>query len=119
MREEGYINVHVFDSMLKGKFQRKEYTEKEVNECWDVLKSKISNPYAMNTVDTIMSGIGNYQVENDIDANDILIEIVKHKSFNDVIDLLEEQLEDTLKLGLCPSGRVTRLYQVWKAINEI
>jgi hypothetical protein len=104
--------------MLKGKFERK-YTDNEKSECWEILKAKISNPYAMNTVDTIMSGIGNYQAENDIDAKDILIEIVKHKSFNDVINLLEEQLEDTTKLGLCPSGRVTRLYQVWKAINEI
>ena len=43
------------------------------------------------------------------------MEILQWKNNPDVVSMLEEQLCDVSMLGICPSGRVTRLLQVWKA----
>ena len=58
----------------------------------------------------------NYQIENNMDASDILADIIIYKNFNDIIIILDEQLQDILQLGSCNSGRVTRLFQIWKSI---
>ena len=43
------------------------------------------------------------------------MEICKWLENPDVLKLLNEQLGDAKKLGMCNSGRVTRLLQIWSA----
>lgn len=57
----------------------------------------------------------NFQPANNIDASDLLIEIIQWVDNPDVLITLNEQLGDVKNLGICDSGRVTRLLQIWLA----
>lgn len=119
-----FINVHTFDGKLKGLFTpSRDYTIEEKREVLTHLLRDISNPFACQTVAMMISDLNkpkgqNYQAENDIDSSDVLMDILKWKDNPDVMKNLIEQLADTRSLGICPSGRVTRLLQLWNAFKE-
>jgi hypothetical protein len=121
------INVHVFDSQLKGDFKSEHIPNNTKLRLLVVLQRKLENPHARHNLNIIMQdmnhspGNTNYQIENDMDATDILASILLSKSYKDnekdMFPILEEQLAD-ISMGQCPSGRVTRLFQVWKALQD-
>lgn len=118
-----FINVHTFDGKLKGIFTPLHvYTNDEKKTTFTQCLSLISDPFAKQTIQTMIndltnSGGSNYQPENNLDSSDILMDLLQWKENPDVIVALNEQLADVKKLGICPSGRVTRLLQLWVAFN--
>ena len=85
------------------------------------LKTKLTNTIAKKTVDLIINGLSsphlNFQIENNVDASDILADILNN-DYLDVLDVIQEQLIDIMLLGKCISGIVTRLLQIWLAIKK-
>ena len=114
------INVHTFDGKLVGVFSPKKIcTIEEKFELFKKLLPKLS-PIAQQTVDVIMKDTtGNYQKANNVDASDILADILNRNEseYIDLLPILDEQLVDTKNLGICDSGRVTRLLQVWMTLE--
>lgn len=116
-------NVHKYDGKLNGLFKaEKFYTIEDKEVLFAKLLEILSNDDAANTVQSItldMRRINgkNYQKKNNIDSSDILADILTHK-YEDLLFLLSEQLADSSILGLCDSGRVTRLLQIWIAQNN-
>ncbi len=119
-----FIDVHTFDGKLNGIFiPIKEYTLHEKQEKFEKLIHMLHNKSAINAVKTIISDLsnnkqGNLQTENNIDASDILIHLLHLQDNPDIIKGIDEQLSDATNLGMCPSGRCTRLLQLWVAFKS-
>ena len=116
-----FINVHVFDGKLNGLFTpTTTYTMDEKKETFEQLITLLSNPFAITAVSRMiadLNGNSNFQPENNIDATDILMELLEWNDNPDLMISLEEQLADATTLGFCPSGRCTRLLQLWVAFE--
>lgn len=119
-----FINVHTFDGKLNGIFTpSRKYTIEEKKESMTQLLQDISDPRAKQTVAIMISDMDkpdsqNYQKENNVDASDVLMDILQMGNDVDIMTNLNEQLADARSLGICPSGRVTRLLQLWSAFKE-
>ena len=119
-----FINVHTFDGKLNGIFTHsRKYTIEEKKESLTQLLQDISDPRAKQTVAIMISDMDkpdsqNYQKENNVDASDVLMDILQMGNDADIMTNLNEQLADVRSLGICPSGRVTRLLQLWSAFKE-
>lgn len=119
-----FINVHTFDGKLNGIFTpSRKYTIEEKKESLTQLLQDISDPHAKQTVAIMISDMDkpdsqNYQKENNVDASDVLMDILQMGNDADIMTNLNEQLADVRSLGICPSGRVTRLLQLWSAFKE-
>ena len=119
---DSYINVHTFDTKLKNMYiSIKQFSIEEKQSIFNSLKGQLKNPLSINMVNIIIKDLyisngPNYQIENDIDSSDILADIMIYKDFKNILPILDEQLQDISSLGSCPSGRCTRLYQIWKSI---
>lgn len=118
-----YINVHTFDGKLQNIFLPiKTYSIEEKKNMFSALINKL-HPISALTVKIIVKdldkrdGGSNFQKENNLDASDILADIIyrNRNKIEDMIPMLNEQLADAKNLGICPSGRVTRLLQLWTA----
>lgn len=121
------MNVHVFDgkidinykkSLIKGRISVDDKVK-----LFRLLFSRVNDrakPYLQMIADNIQ-GHANYEVGNDLYADDILAEICLflEKSDNDgsIFKTLEEQLAE-ISGGTCPSGRTTRLWQIYVAIRD-
>ena len=117
------LNVHSFDGQLKGLFTpKKNHTIEEKDILFCKLLTEVST-IAKQTIQTMISdmrapqGGSNYHPSNEIDASDILADILS-RDYKDILVLLDEQLVDTKNLGICDSGRVTRLLQIWLGIKD-
>lgn len=116
-----FINVHEFDGKLRGLFTpSRQYTQYEKKESFEHLITCLTNIEAISTVQTMINDLmiensANFQPENNIDSSDILMELVQIIDKDDVLNGLTEQLSDAKNLGICNSGRVTRLLQLWIA----
>lgn len=118
------INVHVYDSLLKDQFNCDQINDYSKSQLFKTLQEKLTNPNSKANLNIIIDSMnnksGNYQVENDMDATDILSDILLCKLYQDnerdMLPILEEQLAD-ISMGHCPSGRTTRLFQVWKTLQ--
>ena len=119
-----FINVHTFDGKLNGIFTpSRKYPVEEKKESLTQLLQDISDPRAKQTVAIMISDMDkpdsqNYQKENNVDASDVLMDILQMGNDADIMTNLNEQLADVRSLGICPSGRVTRLLQLWSAFKE-
>jgi len=116
-----YIDVHVYDGALLIP-PLISYTESEKCEQIQRLQIKLTNSNAIAMIKLIESCIinktqENYDVANKVDASDLLANILSEK-YDDIIDILEEQLEDVFLLGQCPQGRTTRLLQILCSIKN-
>jgi len=116
-----YIDVHVYDGTLLIP-PLISYTESEKCEQIQRLQIKLTNSNAIAMIKLIESCIinktqENYDGANKVDASDLLANILSEK-YDDIIDILEEQLEDVFLLGQCPQGRTTRLLQILCSIKN-
>ena len=116
------MNVHIFDGKLKGIFKpSRTYSIDEKKRGFTMLIGLLDNRAAVSTVQTMINGMGgsgNFQPENNLDASDILMELIQWVDNPDALKGLNEQLADAMNLGICPSGRVTRLLQLWSAFAK-
>jgi hypothetical protein len=119
------INVHIFDGKFKNKYTPKRtYNKEEKKIAFEKLQTMLKNPLAKKTVEIMTQDMSNlrenknYQKENNIDASDILFELSQHSDNSCLIHNLDEQLSDVIRLGICPSGRTTRLFQLLQAFSS-
>lgn len=118
------INVHDYDGKLRDVFipTRPIINVKEKKDILKTIVPVLKNQDSQDTLLRIITDIDkpngdNYQQENNLDASDILIELAQWLDNEDLIKCLDEQLSDAKNLGLCNSGRCTRLLQLWIAFN--
>jgi hypothetical protein len=111
MTSNSFIDVHSFDGRLRNIITPTKYSMVEKQTKYNILKEKLKNQNSIQMVNIIESGDGNYQYENNLDASDLLVNIL-YKEYDEILPILEEQLSDMLNLGRCPSGRVTRLISI-------
>lgn len=116
------INVHTFDGQLNNLFiSENKLNDRQKCELFNIFASKLSDPIAQQSVFIIVQSLGtgaNFQVENNIDCSDIFVEIINHKNCAELLPTIQEQLSDIVTSGLCPSGRVTRLFQIWASMEK-
>lgn len=126
--EDSFINVHNYDGQLKDKYNKKRiYTVEEKEDSFTCLLKLLKSTFAKKAIVQILKDMkntdsnSNFQIENNLDASDILKEIIDNLFYNNncsMFPILEEQLTDTYRLGMCNSGRCTRLLQVWLCLNS-
>lgn len=121
-----FKDVHEYDGKLKGKYKKmKDSTIESKKHFFNMFLEYISNEHAKNAVRVIIenldkeNGGDNYHPENDIDCSDIFYDIIWHPEVKGMMGVIEEQLFDMQMLGLCNSGRVTRLLQIWKCLYNV
>jgi hypothetical protein len=121
MDSSSFINVHVYDGRLKDIFQpSRYYTVEEKVILFGMLYSRLQNPVSRNMLEimtTDLQKMGNYQAENDLDASDVLADLINMGLTSHLTSAISEQLSDSRQLGTCPSGRATRLLQLWRAFK--
>ena len=116
-----FTDVHTFDGKLKDIFKpSRTYQNDEKKKEFTKLINVLDNQEAISTVQTMITDMickegNNFQSENNIDSSDVLMELIQISDNPDVLKGLNEQLADARNLGICPSGRVTRLLQLWSA----
>jgi len=125
--EDSFINVHNYDGQLKDKYNKKRiYTVEEKEDSFTCLLKLLKSTFAKKAIVQILKDMkntdsnSNFQIENNLDASDILKEIIDNLFYNNncsMFPILEEQLTDAYRLGMCNSGRCTRLLQVWLCLN--
>ena len=115
---EKFIDVHTFDGKLNGIFKSsRTYQNDEKKIEFLKLINCLNNQSAIDTVNIMIKDMfsekgNNFQAENNIDSSDVLFELIKISDNQNVLSALNEQLSDIKNLGICPSGRVTRLLQL-------
>lgn len=115
------LSVHIFDGKLQGIFKpSKLYSVDEKKEAFTHLIEKLNNQSAKMMVKIMITNLStekgpNYQQINNLDSSDILMDLIQCIDNTDVLKGLNEQLADIRNLGFCPSGRTTRLLQLWSA----
>jgi hypothetical protein len=116
-----FINVHTYDGKLNNIFvSSKSYTIKDKKDSFLKLVQLLTSSSAIKTVQVMIGDLDkkngdNFQIENNIDSSDILIELIQWIDNQDLLKSIDEQLSDAQNLGICPSGRCTRLLQLWVA----
>lgn len=119
-----FINVHQFDGKLRNIFRKKEnYTIQQKEILFASLAEQLKNDNALKSLHMIVNDMklneknDNYQSDNDLEASDILADILSH-DYKSLLPILSEQLADISLLGICNSGRCTRLLQVWISLQN-
>lgn len=115
-------NVHIYDGLLQNKYKpTKIFSPLEKVILFQKFISISKNQQAVEMV-KIMTNDYNQSSSKDslnfIDWANLFADLMSHKSFDDILPLLEQQLEDALRLGQCAQGRSTRLLQIWLAFLE-
>lgn len=117
------INVHEFDGKLRGKYNKKYNVDnntkiEEFNKlliCIKKRKARIGLSKIINDLKLGDNG-SNYHQDNDINCSDLLYDILKHNNHTFLLSVIEEQIYDMENSGICDSGRVTRLFQIWQSL---
>jgi hypothetical protein len=116
-----YINVHSYDGQLGGHIgshKLKSYSVEEKQDRFSKLLQLINNHCSRQMIEQIQRGEGVMDSADNIDASDLLAEILSHKMTIDILLLMEEQLSDNFLLGQCPSGKVVRLIQIYDMVKD-
>jgi hypothetical protein len=123
LNSNNFTNVHEFDSKLINIFKPlKIYSNNEKEKLFQKLSSEIVNINSKKMIEIILNDIykpkggDNFHPENNVDASDILADILS-RDYKDILPLIEEQLSDAIQLGICNSGRVTRMLNIWMIFN--
>lgn len=123
LNSNNFINVHEFDSKLINIFKPlRIYSIDEKEKLFTNLYSQIENVNSKKTIEIIINdmyktcGGDNFHPENNLDASDILADVLS-RDYKDILSLIEEQLSDTIELGICNSGRATRMLNIWMIFN--
>lgn len=121
------IDVHTFDGQWSHDITTK-FSLKDKIFVFNILYNdvkKITNINETSGLLLIMKDsqkISNYDSVNKLYADDILVEIFKKliklpkEDRIDMTKILIEQTQDMFNLGQCASGRVTRLFQIYKCL---
>ncbi|MDD4930645.1 MAG: hypothetical protein PHG66_00630 [Candidatus Colwellbacteria bacterium] len=120
-----YIDVHVYD----GKWTHNIKTTTSLEDKCILFNRLYQNIKDLGVESTSLQGLilvvenaqkpSNFDSTNNIYSDDILAEICKRmidmsaEKQHDIIVNIAEQLSDMYKLGQCPQGRSTRLYQLY------
>ena len=121
-----FQDVHIYD----GKWDENipSYSEEYKKRILSIFRSVLINQnMKCEGIDLLITDIGkdsNYESCSKLYADDILVSILKKIDTFDKYDklkifkLINEQLDDMYQLGRCPSGRVTRLIQIYKSLID-
>lgn len=118
-----FQNVHIYDTQLRNIFSPKNYSIEYKERLFEGLLTQLRNPHSKEMVRLIYqdmrqpNGGANYDPANNIDASELLADILS-TNYTEVLTYLEEQLQDNSMLGRCPQGRSTRLIQIWRSLNS-
>lgn len=122
-KADKFIDVHTFDGQLYEFKPLRNYSSEEIRHKIQEFSKELTIPQAISSISTILNDMpssgglySNYQHRDNIRADVILADIL-YLGYDDVFNQLEEQLADISVLGLCNSGRVNRLYQIWLALR--
>lgn len=125
---QSFIDVHTFDGKLTDIFNPKtllNISQKETlfNDFYTSLTQENAKKALLMIKNDLYApphANNNFQSENNIDASDLLVDLItsiNQSKNNDLLLLLNEQLSDIMLLGTCNSGRVTRLLQLWNTLQ--
>lgn len=122
--DKNWINVHTFDNSLENIFFCQYFPNKDDKlTLFKKLKNSIENVYAKNMIEIMINDFENNKVviHNRVEQTDLLYEIcmVYEKGDLTFFKEFEEQLSDIRLSGTCPSGRITRMIQVWRSMYGI
>jgi len=128
-------DVHFYDSQLHGHYTPvKQITISEKRLLFSSLQTRLlqeqfeTSQNAVAAINLMMAGTNgnaapavssaNYSQDNDMEATDILSDILLLTDLSDRKDLeiLSEQLADIMT-GQCPAGRCTRMYQTFMSFT--
>ena len=123
MSHTEFQDVHHYDEKILMPVFQKQFTKQEKLEQIKILLPKLTKTTSMQMMQLIIKSITdenleNYDAINRIDASDILAAILS-KSYDNILDIFEEQLEDIWLLGRCPQGRTIRFIQLYKAVESV
>ncbi len=112
---DNFIDVHQYDGKLTIRLDQNFSKEEKLKQIGTFVP-KIKSSVAGSTIYLIGNALitdskDNYDDKNNIDASDILANILS-RDYDKILNLLEEQLIDIYNLGQCPQGRTTRLWQI-------
>lgn len=113
-------DVHEFDGKIPMRLE-KIYTEEEMRGVLhDAGFLRQMVPDAQRMVHRIMTENSANNVDpmnHHMDARQLLVALLDRSSqLSDLPPLLEEQLLDMIRLGPCPQGRTTRLWQLLQSV---
>lgn len=119
-----YIDVHIFDRKLEETKIIKVSDSIALKYLIDFKARIKDNSSAMDIFSDIIIKRSECDLVNKLVVFDLLIAILykidvsEHNEFdkNKLYKLIEEQLEDTKKLGSCIQGKSIRLYQIYKSL---
>lgn len=108
-------NTHTYDGKLKQIFKEDTPYDKKT---FDNFYEKLTNENAKKMAKIIEQNSNeNNDTANNINALSLLMFIVSQDLKGDVLNILEEQLSDTLTSGQCAQGRTTRLLQIYMLLK--
>lgn len=117
------IDVHQFDGKWKKEI-KSSFTPQEKINLFSILKELTDCRRGLDLIIGSIQKAANYEPMSCLYADDILAEILRksrkldNKSRTKFFNLLSEQINDMYNLGRCPSGRVTRLIQIYNCLDE-
>jgi len=121
MSSDNFQDVHQFDGKIEMPVFPNTHTVEQKLEQIKILLPKLTNTSAMLIMQLIIKALidqtnDNYDDINNIDASDILANILD-KPYDEMLDIIQEQLEDIWLLGQCPQGRTTRFMQIYNSLE--
>jgi hypothetical protein len=124
MDSNEFKNVHEFDGKWKSP-EIPKYPVKQKIKVFNLLKTYLKKTRGLQLIidDSMNREYNNYEPLSGVYADDLLVEIIKKSKKLDknvrleIFEIIEEQLEDMFSLGQCPSGRVSRLIQIYNCLS--
>jgi hypothetical protein len=123
MSHTQFQDVHQYDGKITIPDLPQTYSTEEKLEQIKILLPKLKRTKSMQMMQLIIKALventqDNYDDINKVDASDILAAILS-KPYDNLLDIMEEQLEDIWELGRCPQGRTIRFIQMYRSIETI
>ena len=123
MSHTQFQDVHQYDGKITIPNFPHTFSVDEKLEQIKILLPKLTRTKSLQMMQLIIKALventhDNYDDINNVDASDILANILA-KSYDNLIDIIEEQLEDIWELGRCPQGRTTRFIQMYRSLESI
>ena len=120
MLSDNFIDVHQFDGKIDIPVLTTFTKDQKIDQIKTLLP-KLTKTSALKIIQTITNTIiqdsnENFDDINNVDASDILANILA-KSYDSLLDIIEEQLEDIWELGQCPQGRTIRFIQMYRSME--
>ena len=123
MSHTQFQDVHQYDGKITIPYFSRTYSTNEKLEQIKIFLPKLTQTKSMQMMQLIIKALventqDNYDDINKVDASDILAAILS-KPYDNLLDIIEEQLIDIWELGRCPQGRTIRFIQMYRSIETI